>query len=116
MPIYEYQCDACGRTIESLQRGDRHPCECGLSASRQFGFRRARPSFESGYNPSVGRYVSSMGELKSEFARESERQTRELGIEVDIQPIDYSDRAAVGITDADIDRMTEEKAKAGIPQ
>ena len=55
-----------------------------------------------------------MAELKSEFARESERQSRESGMAVDIQPVDYRDKDACGITDADIDRMKEEKSKAGI--
>jgi putative FmdB family regulatory protein len=116
MPVYEYLCDSCGRTTETLQRGDTTPCECGLSARRRFGFRTQRSSFTGGFNPAVGKHIGSMGELKSEFSRISEKQSRETGVEVDIQPIDYNDRAACGITDADIDRMTEEKAKAGIPQ
>ncbi len=115
MPLYEYRCDACG-FFESTQRGDSAPCECGLNARRRFGFRPQRSSFESGYNPSIGKHIGSMGELKSEFARESERQTRELGMEVDIQPVDLQDRAACGISDADVSRMKEEKSKAGIPQ
>ena len=114
MPLYEYMCDACGRRFDSFERGDRHPCECGLSAQRRFGFRPARSSFTGGYNPSVGRYVGSLAELRSAFSEESDRQSRETGIDVDIQPIDYSDREAVGITDADIDRIKEEKSKAGI--
>jgi putative FmdB family regulatory protein len=116
MPFYEYLCDACGRRFETMQRGDKAPCECGANGRRRWGFRRQRSSFTGGYNPSVGRYVGSMGELKSAFAQESERQTRELGVEVDIQLVDYNDREACGITDADIDRMKEEKSKAGIPQ
>ena len=113
MPLYEYQCDACGR-FDSLERGDTHRCECGLTARRRFGFRPAKSSFTGGFNPSVGRYVGSMGELRSAFAAESERQSLETGLDVDIQPIDYADREAVGITDADLDRMKEEKSKAGI--
>lgn len=115
MPLYEYLCDSCGHRTETLERGDRAPCEqCGLSARRKWGFRRQSSSFAAGFNPSVGRHVGSMGELKSHFARISEEQTRATGMEVDIQPVDYSDREAVGITDADIDRMKEEKAKAGV--
>ena len=116
MPFYEYACDGCGRRFETMQRGDRAPCECGLNARRRWGFRPQASSFAGGFNPAVGRYVGSMGELKSHFARESERQSRETGMHVDIQPVDYRDKDACGITDADIDRMTEEKSKAGIPQ
>ena len=111
MPLYEYLCDSCGR-FESLQRGDRAPCAtCGLSARRRWGFRPAKPTFEGGYNPAVGRYVSNLGELKSAFGRASEEQSRLTGLDVDIQPVDLGDKAACGITDADIDRMTEEKAR-----
>ena len=112
--LYEYRCDSCG-TFQSADRADRAPCQtCGLVASRRYGFRVARSTFSGGYNPSVGAHVGSMGELKSHFSRLSDEQSRLTGQPVDIQPIDYSDRAAVGITDADVDRMTEEKAKAGI--
>lgn len=116
MPLYEYACDACGRRFETLQRGDGHPCECGLTARRRFGFQTQRSSFTGAYNPAVGKYVGSMGELKSHFARMSEEQSRHTGMDVDIQPVDYNDREACGITDADIDRMTEEKRKAGVVQ
>jgi len=112
MPLYEYLCDACGARTESQARGDSCPCDCGLNARRRWGFRPARPTFEGGYNPAVGKYVANIGELKSEFAKVSESQTRLTGMEVDIQPIDLGDKEACGITDADIDRMTEEKAKA----
>lgn len=116
MPLYEYQCRVCGARFDSLRRSDGEPCECGASAPRRFGFRVGRSTFTGGFNPSVGKYVGSMGELRSEFARESERQSRELGIDVDIQPVDYGDRAVCGITDADVAAMTEEKAKAGLPK
>jgi putative FmdB family regulatory protein len=112
MPLYEYLCDSCGVRFETLQRGDNAPCECGLNARRRWSFRPAAPTFEGGYNPAVGRYVSNLGDLKSAFGQASEEQSRLTGMDVDIQPVDLGDKAACGITDADIDRMTEEKAKA----
>jgi len=115
MPLYEYGCRVCGARFESLRRADNEPCECGANAPRRYGFRMIRSSFTGGYNPSVGKYVGSMGELRSEMARESERQSRELGMDVDIQPVDYGDREACGITDADVAAMTEERAKAELP-
>jgi hypothetical protein len=60
----------------------------------------------------AGRYVSSEAELRSTFAEASDRQSRLTGQPVDIQPIDLRDREACGITEADVDRMAEEKAKA----
>ena len=112
MPLYGYLCDSCGARFDSLERADRQPCECGANGRRLWSFRPAKPTFEGGYNPAVGRYVANMGDLKSAFAKASDEQSQLTGLEVDIQPVDLGDRAACGITDADIDRMTEEKAKA----
>ncbi|RJO65262.1 MAG: zinc ribbon domain-containing protein [Myxococcales bacterium] len=36
MPIYEYQCDACGKTIEAMQKINEAPltdCDCGAHGS-----------------------------------------------------------------------------------
>ena len=114
MPIYEYRCDGCG-SFEATQRGDRVRCpNCGASARRNFGFRKGGSGFTGHYNVAAGRYVRSEGELRSAFAEASDAQSKLTGSTVDIQPVDYGDRDACGITDADVDRLTEEKAKASV--
>lgn len=112
MPLYAYKCDPCGHETESPHRGDSAPCEnCGATARRRFSFRTGGPTFTGHYNVAAGRYVETEGQLKSAFAEASEEQTRLTGVPVDIQPVDMRDRAACGITDADVDRLTEEKAR-----
>ena len=113
MPTYSYLCDGCGHETETQRRGDTHRCgNCGASAKRRWSFRQGPPAFEGHFNVAAGRYVSSERELRDTFKAASEEQTRLTGALVDIQPVDYRDKDACGITDADIERMKEEKAKA----
>ncbi len=111
MPLYAYLCDACGASIDSQTRADHQPCDCGANARRRWGFNRQTSSFSGGFNPAVGRHVGSMGELRSAFSKMSEEQSEFTGNVVDIQPVDLRDREAVGITDADVERLNEEKAR-----
>lgn len=95
-----------------MTRGDRTHCgNCGATARRRFGFRAGPPSFTGHYNQAAGRYVQSEGDLRSAFAKASEEQSRHTGQTVDIQPVDYRDREACGITDADVERLKEEKSR-----
>lgn len=113
MPIYSYICDSCGLESEILIRSDHAPCTgCGANARRRFSFRMGPPSFTGHYNVAAGRYVESEGDLRSAFAEASEEQSKLTGVPVDIQPVDMRDRAACGITDADVERLKEEKASA----
>jgi DNA-directed RNA polymerase subunit RPC12/RpoP len=114
MPLYAYLCPACGLEQDSLERADRLRCSCGATARRSFRFRTQPSSFTGHYNVAAGKYVSSEGELRSSFARASEEQSRLTGSTVDIQPIDYRDKDQCGITDADVDRLKEEKARAAV--
>ena len=112
MPLYGYLCPACGRETESMQRGDSLRCtNCGASARRSWRFRPGPPAFDGHFNVAAGHYVSSERELRDSFRKASEEQSKLTGNTVDIQPIDYRDRDACGITDADVDRLKEEKAK-----
>jgi putative FmdB family regulatory protein len=112
MPLYAYRCDACGHDTDSMRRADTFRCgNCGASARRRWHFQQGPPAFEGHYNTAAGRYVSSEGELRSAFAEASDQQSKLTGQTVDIQPVDYRDAAQCGITEADIDRLKEEKAK-----
>lgn len=112
MPKYAYRCDGCGNAVESNVRGDRIPCECGLTASRRFVFQLASP-FREHWNSAVGRFVSNRVDFEDQLKRTSEEQSVKTGMPVDIQPIDLQDRAACGITDAEVEEVKEARAKAG---
>ena len=114
MPIYAYLCDPCGTYIEILQRGDRTPCpNCGASARRKFGFNPGPAQFEPHWNSAAGQWVASEKDLKRAFSMSSDVQSEFTGQTVDIQPVDYRDKEQCGITDADVERMKEEKSKVG---
>lgn len=107
MPLYEYQCKGCGK-VETLN--STYPAlpdllallECRLCGSgtfkRVWGFSYVRP-MQAGYNPSVGKHISNMAQLKSEFSRMSDEAEMVTGNPHNFQPIDPMDKKALGVTD-----------------
>jgi hypothetical protein len=59
----------------------------------------------------VGRYVSNERELADHFKKVSEKQAAETGMDVDIRPVDYRDRAAWGISDEQVAQLEVEQAR-----
>lgn len=73
MAMYGFQCRVCGGrlTIEKPIGSDvpRPPCVCGGGLmAKDYSFTH-RPGFEGGYNPTVGKYVSRPGEIRSHLSR-----------------------------------------------
>jgi DNA-directed RNA polymerase subunit RPC12/RpoP len=103
---YAYRCDGCGTSIESNVRGDRVPCSCGLTASRRFRFSMST-SFREHFNVATGQYVNNNREFTDALKRASEEQTARTGLEVNLEPVDYSDKAALGVTDEGLDETAK---------
>jgi hypothetical protein len=115
-PFYAYRCPACGRQIESLQRGDRLQCSCGASAHRNFRF-RTQTAFQPHFNQTLGHHVNNAAEFKDGLKRASEEATLKTGMEHDFQPVDLADHQTFGISDNEAqeqkDRIKSWNAKHG---
>lgn len=112
MTTYQYQCDSCGR-IETQQRGDSIRCpHCGLSARRKWHVNKGAVAMDGHFNFAAGQYVANETELRDAFKRTSEEQTKLTGNLVDIQPVDYRDKEACGISESDVERLKKEKTDA----
>lgn len=104
MPIYEFKCKTCGSPFNSTTREwpERFKfCgKCGAEGSikRVWGFSYVRP-MQEGYNPSVGKNISNMAQLKSEFARMSDEAEMYTGNPHKFVPIDPMDKETLGVTD-----------------
>lgn len=106
MTTYEYKCRDCGGfaydeirwTKEQLEA--MFSCACGGDNGfrRVFGFSYIKP-MQAGYNPSVGKHISNMAQLKSEFSRMSDEAEMVTGNPHNFQPIDPMDKKALGVTD-----------------
>ncbi len=114
MPTYAYRCDACGNAVESNVRGDRIPCECGLTASRRFVFQLATP-FREHWNAATGAFVTNRTQFEDKLKLASEEATLKTGMEHNFEPVDMSDAAACGLTPEDVAEVSESRAKAGVP-
>lgn len=97
MPIYEWSCQSCGSTIETLSREPR-PCICGDTMRRRFSFSVKLPT-PGHFNHSVGRYVSNDAEFRDALKQKSDEHSARFGTTVSYAPIDYADRKALNVTD-----------------
>jgi len=109
--VYEYACTTCG-PHRTDQRADNIQCpSCGGRARRVWGF-TYRPGFQAGYNPSVGRYVSSGADLRSAFSAASDKASAPTTLydvegnrydidrpPVNFQPVDLRDKERLGVTE-----------------
>lgn len=112
MTTYSYQCDSCG-SFDTQQRGDTVRCpSCGLSSRRKWHVNKGTPAMDGHFNYAAGRYVRNETELRDAFKKTSEEQTKLTGNLVTIEPVDYRDREACGISDSDVERLKQEKTDA----
>lgn len=111
MPMYEYKCQHCNITFTVLTRSDKNPCPvCQRDATRRFSF-AIQPSFQDGYTPTTGGYVSSRNDLSEQLKRKSEELTERNGIEHRLVPVDFRDMDACGVTKEGIAENNETRIK-----
>lgn len=74
MPLYEFQCEACGLVFERLVRGqgkvESHECRCGASAKRllsKFGVAVSGPGSREENNPVLDKVVGEDADRRREY-------------------------------------------------
>ena len=88
-------------------------CRCDHPAKRIFSFTMATVMQEH-FDVSTGKVVSDPRQLKNEFRRASEEATERTGIPHNFQPVDMSDKAALGVTDEGLKATHDAKVKRGV--
>jgi predicted RNA-binding Zn-ribbon protein involved in translation (DUF1610 family) len=123
---YEYRCKSCPREIRSDTRADSIPCpSCSQPAQRQWGF-AYKAGFQGGYNPTLGRNISSRRELRTALSMASEKAMQPrynvdnngeihevVPPPVDYKPVDMRDKEALGVTSEGLDSTYDALRKAG---
>lgn len=127
LPTYTFTCQLCGHTYDEYLTFEEHdawrslpqPCMAGddppcLGLYEQVigGFSIIR-GMDGHYNPSVGTYVSSDAQFRSELSRASDAATERTGIAHNFQPIDPRDKAAAGVDDAGMDETYAAQTETG---
>ena len=115
--VYEYRCSITRNTFESWTRADRVECPYHLDCygNRIFHFRTKPQSqtWKPHFNISLGRWVNSRQDYLDGLKIAGEEASRHTGLEHNYEPVDYNDRAAVGITDEAYEETKEHDAKIG---
>lgn len=106
MPVYEFRCRSCGATKESLSRNPT-PCNCGDIFRRVFSFSTST-DLPAHFNHSVGSYVSNSRQFNDALKQKSDEASEHFGTTINYSPVDYSDRAALGVTS---EGLAETKAR-----
>jgi hypothetical protein len=63
------------------------------------------------WNHSVGQPIRTMRQFRDALARKSDEMTERTGVPHDYQPVDLSDREALGVTDEGLEE-TERRRRA----
>jgi hypothetical protein len=114
MPVYEFKCPVDGSqfsitaTIEHYSK-IRNWLLCPHHRShlvRVYSPPVIKPSMPAHYNPTVGKWVRSMSEFKSELSRASDEASERTGLPHHFVPHEAGDYEAAG--------LTEERAEAAI--
>lgn len=94
MAIYGYRCGVCNKSTEASFPIGTNPVSithsCGFEAPRYYT-PIATVIFKEGFNPSVGKVISSDKQFRDELKRASEAQTALTGIEHNYVPVDPSE-------------------------
>ncbi len=113
MPRYEFKCPKCGSVIHDSPTITE--CRlCGSPVKRKFSFSIGR-SFQAGYNPFVGQYVSSARQYKDIVKKGSDDASEQTGIEHDYQLVDFHDKEALGIKQENLDAQFKHHRDNDIP-
>lgn len=110
--IYEYKCGVCQQKyglVTDMDDDYSRKTYVGMQCDRACPGRLARvfsisvaKSMEEHWNPTVGKPISNMGQMRSELSRKSDEMAERLRMPVNYQPVDLREKDALGVTDEGI--------------
>lgn len=108
MALYDYKCSFCGQqAVETTRTPPK--CEgCKTTMGRVFSVNFARASFDTHFNHSLGKPISSMREYDDELKRKGEREGK-----VFTRVEDINDAAFCGATEEGLDATKANLVKEG---
>lgn len=120
--IYAYQCRTCRYTVDASERGDSlGPCPglpgaggCTGELTRLFVI-RTNAVMQEHYNPTTNTVISSDRQFSEELKRQSEIASARTGMEHRFEPVDPTDKKALGVTDEGIDASNRIRREQGLP-
>ena len=121
--IYAYKCRTCGYEVDSEERGDTlGPCPgwpalnmgCTGQLTRLFVV-RTNAVMQEHFNSTTSSVISSDKQFDEEMKRQTDMQAARLGMDVQYERVDASDKAALGVTDEGIDASNRIRKEQGLP-
>lgn len=115
MAFYEFKCVACLTVIETMTRNHPLCTRCDMPMRRVFSFEIGPREAPGHWNPSTGNYVRSNLDFKDQLKRLSDKQSEELGMTHQYEPVDL-DPKALGVTDEGMEstrKVARDKGNVG---
>ncbi len=110
--IYGFVCKSCDIGIESFRREFVMCPLCSARATRKFSF-NTQAVMQSHWNVSVGAEVSDAGRYRELLRKRSDEASERLGMTVNYQPIDPTEKEALGVDDTGMDETYAERRATG---
>lgn len=118
---YSYECTVC-RTPYEVEEfspiGHTILVQCVNCGAPQLVRTASMPAFkrpmEPHYNYAVGQHISSMGQFTSELHRRSDELSETTGADHNFQPVDLTDKKALGVTDEGLDTQAKMRRTMGL--
>lgn len=119
--IYAYKCRRCGLQVDSEVRADTigpctrdYPIVCTGELTRLFVI-RTDAVMQEHWNATTNSPISDGKKFDEEMRRQSDIQSERIGMAVQYERVDPTDKAALGVTDEGIDSSNKIRREQGLP-
>lgn len=112
MPMYKYECNACGRQDSTMMTFEQHDqsklfdpviCECLKGQMLQVYGVNVNRGMPEHYSDQLGAPVTSERHFNDTLKRQAEEYTARTGMEVSYETVDPTDPKAAGVTEAGLE-------------
>lgn len=117
MALYRFFCTSCNAVTEILSRDNPACPYCAQMMRRDWRFHLGRDEVpEAHFNHTTGTVVHSKNDFRDQLKRLSEKATLNTGMEHRYEPVDLSDKKALGVTDEGLDATYRGRRDSGQDQ